>query len=156
VWQRTGADYYLVDQFRARVDFPGTLDAVRKMVKQYPDIVAKLVEEKANGAAVVSSLEKDISGFIAVLPEGGKESRANATAPLFEAGNVYVPADGIGTPIGGAGWVGEWIAEHLSFPLGKNDDQCDAQTQALTYLRANATRLGEAMAKLRGTPGFFT
>jgi predicted phage terminase large subunit-like protein len=148
-WQRTGPDYYLVDQFREKVDFPGTLDAVRKMIKAHPRVTAKLIEEKANGAAVIATLEKDFSGFIPILPEGGKESRANASAPLHEAGNVYIPDDSIVTPIGGAGWVGEYLIEHLSFPLGKHDDQVDAQTQALTYLRSNATRLKEAMDKLR-------
>ena len=156
VWQRTGPDYFLVDQFRERADFPKTLDAVRKMVKMYPNAVAKLIEDKANGPAVISSLEKEISGIIPVNPEGGKESRANAATALHEAGNVYIPDDSISTPIGGRSWVQAYLIEHLSFPLGSNDDQVDAMSQAITYLRANATRLAEAMAKLRTSPGFFT
>src|SRR5450432_1879357 len=76
-----GADRYLLDQVRDRLDFPGTLLAVRRLSAQWPDAQTKLVEDKANGPAVVQSLRHEIAGFVEVTPEGGKESRAAAASP---------------------------------------------------------------------------
>jgi hypothetical protein len=59
-----GADRYLLDQVRDRLDFPGTLLAVRRLSAQWPDAQTKLVEDKANGPAVVQSLRHEIAGFV--------------------------------------------------------------------------------------------
>jgi phage terminase large subunit-like protein len=50
-----GADRYLLDQIRDRLDLPGTLLAVRRLSGQWPNAHLKLVEDKANGPAVVQS-----------------------------------------------------------------------------------------------------
>jgi predicted phage terminase large subunit-like protein len=129
VWANFGARYYLVDRVKARMSFPATCQAIRDMSAKWPRAVAKLVEDKANGPAVIAELEKEIDGLIAVNPEGGKVARANAVSPLFEAGNVFVPT------VDRAPWVGEWREEMASFPMGRHDDDVDATTQALVYLR---------------------
>jgi len=49
---------------------------------------AKLVEDKANGPAVLQSLKHEITGLKEVNPEGGKMSRAAAVSPEVEAGNA--------------------------------------------------------------------
>ena len=51
----------------------------------------KLVEDKANGPAVLSSLRREVAGLAAVDPKGDKVARARAVAPEVEAGNVYLP-----------------------------------------------------------------
>jgi phage terminase large subunit-like protein len=47
----------------------------------------KLVEDKANGPAVVQSLCHQIAGFVVVSPEGGKISRAAAASPQLNGVN---------------------------------------------------------------------
>ena len=78
-----GADRYLLDQVRDRLDLPRTLLAVRHLSGQWPNAYLKLVEDKANGPAVVQSLRHEIGGLVEVNPEGGKISRAAAASPNF-------------------------------------------------------------------------
>ncbi|MBI3696540.1 MAG: phage terminase large subunit, partial [Acidobacteria bacterium] len=91
VWGRIGADKYLLEQVRRRMDCPGTIQAVRSLSERWPQAHAKLVEDKANGPAVIAMLKHEIPGLIAVNPDGGKEARANAVSPQIESGNVYLP-----------------------------------------------------------------
>jgi predicted phage terminase large subunit-like protein len=129
VLAKVGADRYLLDQVRSRLDMPGTVQAIRAMSAKYPNSGAKLVEDKANGPAVIQSLKHEISGLIEVNPEGGKMSRAAAGTPEIEAGNWYLPHPGI------APWVPDFIEECASFPHGAHDDQVDAWSQGGNYLR---------------------
>ncbi|HGE5771128.1 MULTISPECIES: phage terminase large subunit [Bacillus] len=132
VWGKNGADMYLIDNLKARMNFPTTLQAIRNMVRKYPKAHAKLVEDKANGPAIISMLKNEIGGMIPVNPQGGKVSRVNAVSPYIESGNVYLPRQ--------APWVHDFVEECASFPQGKNDDQVDAMSQALNrfiYYHAN-------------------
>ncbi len=128
VWGRKGADKYLLDQVRDRMDFPATVQAVRNLSAKWPQARAKLIEDKANGPAVIATLKQKISGLIPIEPQGSKESRAWAVSPEVEAGNVYLPDPSI------APWVHDFIEECAAFPNGANDDQVDAMSQALMRL----------------------
>jgi predicted phage terminase large subunit-like protein len=124
-WGRLGPTYLLGDQIRGRMDFPATLNAVRELTRRFPGTMAKLIEDKANGSAVIQMLYREIPGILPVNPEGGKIARAAAASPLIEAGNVYLPH-----PLY-APWVNDFIEECAAFPNGAHDDQVDAMTQAL-------------------------
>lgn len=125
VWGAIGSSLILLDQDRRRMDFPATLEAVRRLSGLWPDSVLKLIEDKANGSAVIQSLESEIPGIVAVNPEGGKVARASAVSPLIEAGNVYLPHPDWKP------WVTAFIEECAAFPNGAHDDQVDAMSQAL-------------------------
>ena len=129
VWARIGSEFYLLDQIRDHLTFSETCDAVRDLSAKWPNAHAKLIEDKANGTAVIDSLKLKISGLIPVEPEGGKVARAHAVSPFHAAGNVYVPAPEV------APWVNDFVQEHARFPRGAHDDQVDAATQALNYLK---------------------
>lgn len=128
VWGSLGARKFLLDQRRDRMSFTETLDAMRQLTDAWPRAYAKLVEDKANGSAVIDSLKLELVGLIPVEPEGGKEARAFAVSPLIEAGNVFLPHPAI------APWVFDFIEEHAVFPNGANDDQVDGMSQALLRL----------------------
>src|SRR5260370_35490988 len=108
---------------------PSTQEAIKDMTKGWPKTAAKLVEDKANGPAVIQELRHDISGLIEVNPEGGKIARANAMAPQAESGNIHLPHPAI------APWADAFIDEAAAFPKGRNVDQENAMTQALTRRR---------------------
>jgi predicted phage terminase large subunit-like protein len=129
VWGAFKADRYLLDQVRSRLDMPGTKAAVKELSQRWSKAGTKLVEDKANGPAVIQELRHDVSGLIAVTPEGGKHARAQAVSPQVESGNVYLPHPAL------AAWVEEFIEEAAAFPHGRHDDQVDAMTQALNRLR---------------------
>jgi predicted phage terminase large subunit-like protein len=107
------------------MDCPTTVKAVRELSHKWPGSLAKLIEDKANGSAVIQMLAHDIPGILPVNPEGGKIARAAAISPLIEAGNVYLPH-----PLF-APWVNDFIEECAAFPNGAHDDQVDAMTQAI-------------------------
>jgi phage terminase large subunit-like protein len=58
---------------------------------RWPQAVLKLVEDKANGPAVISALSRRLPGLVPEEPHGSKESRTSAVAPFLEAGNVLAP-----------------------------------------------------------------
>ena len=62
VWGRIGADKYLLDQVRGRMDCPTTIRAVKRLSEKWPKAVAKLVEDKANGPAVIAMLRHEVEG----------------------------------------------------------------------------------------------
>ncbi|MFK7696403.1 phage terminase large subunit [Paenibacillus sp. HJGM_3] len=123
VWGKSRANMYLIDQVRARMNFPATIQSIRNMAAKHPDAGWKLVEDKANGSAIISTLHNEIGGIIPINPEGGKVARVNAVSAYIESGNVFLPRH--------KEWVHDFVEEAASFPKGKNDDQVDAMSQAL-------------------------
>ncbi|SFM35513.1 phage terminase large subunit [Salibacterium qingdaonense] len=143
VWGRVGADRYLLDQVRARMDMPGTMQAIRSLSSKWPSARSKLIEDKANGPAVIQMLKREITGLTAVEPEGGKEVRAQAVSPEIEAGNVHLPDPSI------APWIHDFIEEAASFPNGANDDQVDAMSQALNRIGGQKSNLLDRYKRMR-------
>jgi predicted phage terminase large subunit-like protein len=129
-----GADRYLLDQVRAQLDLPGTLLAVRQLSARWPGAHTKLVEDKANGPAVIQMLRHEIAGFIEVNPEGGKVSRAAAACPHLESGNWYLPHPML------MNWVEGFIGECAAFPAGAHDDQVDAWSQGAKRLLSSRAK----------------
>ena len=135
VWGRRGADRYLLDQFRDQVGVKGTMDAIAMMTNKWPKASRNLVEDKANGPAVIELMKSKVPGLIAVNPEGGKIVRARAIEPFHESGNIYIPTPRI------APWIEEFVNEAAIFPNAGDsghDDQVDAMTQANIFFTSNA------------------
>lgn len=134
VWVRRGADVFLVDQIRKRMTFTETVTAFKALVGRWPQTGVKLVEDKANGTAVINTLKSKIPGIVAVTPTESKYARANAGAPAVEAGNVHLPTAEVALfdPE-------ELIEEAAGFPNGAHDDQVDATSQALARLLLDGT-----------------
>lgn len=119
---RVGAKRFVVALYHEHAGFRQAQDAILQQSQDWPRIEAVLVEEAANGAAVVETLASVIPCLIPVKPLGGKEARAAIMEPRVEAGSWYLPE--------GAEWLGEWIEEFASFPLGKHDDIVDSAGHA--------------------------
>ncbi|WP_368938140.1 phage terminase large subunit [Morganella morganii] len=128
VWGKKGANAYLLYQIRKRMSFTETLKAVKLLVEKYPQARRKLVEDKANGPAVIDTLKTTVSGLVPIEPDGSKIARAHACTAEWEAGNVWLPHKDI------APWVTETVEEITTFPFAGHDDTVDAMTQALRYL----------------------
>lgn len=131
VWGRVGADKYLIDQVRDRMNFTQSIRALKNLSAKHPRAKAKLIENKANGPAIISTMKRQISGLIPVQPNGTKVERLYAVSPQFEAGNVYIPDPSI------APWVNDYVEELIAFPNSADDDQVDTTTQALLNLDKN-------------------
>jgi predicted phage terminase large subunit-like protein len=82
-----------------------------------------LVEDAGAGTSLVQELRGEVSGIIAVKPEGDKISRMAVASAKFEAGQVLLPER--------APWLADLEAELFVFPGSRHDDQCDSISQAL-------------------------
>ena len=126
---RVGADKYVIDMLRDKMNFPNACQATIAFCTKHPLAYKKIVENKANGPAIVDTLKKTVPGLVLVDPGADKVARANAVAPDVEAGNVYLPDPSI------CPWVGDFLAELTSFPFAPHDDIVDAFCYALAELR---------------------
>ena len=136
VWGTDGVNFYgPLANVTCLAGYSETVGIVRQVLRTWPQVRDKLIEDKANGAAVIEALKRDFSGVIEVNPQGGKIARANSVTYLFKAGNVFFPPDGY------APWLAGFLAEVTGFPRTKHDDQVDAMTQALGYLAENRSTM---------------
>lgn len=125
VWGKLKADTYLLDQHRERMSFTKSCQAVVDMKAKWPNIREILIEDKANGPAVIDTLKSKVAGIIPIEPDGSKLARAHAVTAYWEAGNVHLPDLSV------APWVKDYVNEMTGFPAAANDDQVDATSQAL-------------------------
>lgn len=146
VWAKRGPVVYLRDQFRDQIRFTEQRKAALRMGRKWPEVRRWLVENKANGAAIIDILRRPLSvaeggetddnglpGVIPVNPKESKVARLEAVATYFEAGNIVLPHPDI------APWVASFMDELTAFPSGAHDDQVDAAAQALKdIMRASA------------------
>jgi predicted phage terminase large subunit-like protein len=123
---KVGADSYIIDMVRGRWDFPETVRRIRALCAAHPLAGEKLIEEKANGAAIIQTIKHEIPGVIAINPTESKEARASSVSYVVEGGNVYLPQSST--------WRDTLLYELSAFPNGSNDDIVDAFTQALNRL----------------------
>lgn len=140
-WGRKGADTYLLARDTEHRDFVGTLGLLERMSNEWPRATAKIIEDKANGPAVINAAKQKIPGLIPWPPKGSgpmgsKVARAVAMQPRQEAGNVWLP-DPDKHP-----WVAEFIEICAAFPGCEFDDDIDAMSQAHDRFGATATIVG--------------
>ncbi len=125
-WGRKGAKFYLLDQVRDRMNYVETRKTLIAFRKKHARTRLVLIEDKANGSALISELRAHVPGIVAYDPgSASKYARAELSTVAWEAGNVFLPDPEI------APWVGDLVEEHISFPGGTNDDQVDAGSQML-------------------------
>lgn len=129
-----GARRYLRHVVNSHLDLTGCENEIRNARAQYRPISATLIEDAANGSAVIAHLSEQIPGVIAVNPEGGKLARVVAASPEFQAHNWYIER--------GGPWAAKVVEQLTMFPNARNDDITDAVTQASIWLQANSEEHG--------------
>src|SRR5690606_28514655 len=136
-WVRFGPYRALMAQRRGRWSFTQALEEMEEWAKTDDEFASpfgqhvhlRLVEESANGPAILDVMKQKVSGMKSVKPRDSKEARARAITPEIESGHVLLPHPRE------AGWVPDLLSELRNFPHDINDDQVDALTQALLEFR---------------------
>jgi predicted phage terminase large subunit-like protein len=100
----------------------------------------KLVEDKANGPAIISMLRDKIGGIVPYSPKGSKVARARAFQPDHEAGNLWLPHPSKYP------WVEGYVDRFAAFPAGA-DDEIDAATQLLDHWAENVNDAVEVQSQ---------
>lgn len=120
VWAWRDANWFLLDRVHDRMGIKGTMKAIEGMTEAWPNARPIIIEDAANGPAIIEMLKDNIGGILPFTAEQAKEVRAGAAAPYVESGNVYLPHPHV------APWAWDVIEEFVKFPFGKNDDDVDA------------------------------
>lgn len=144
-WGRKGEDYYLLDQVRGRWGYSETEEGFLRFATKHKDAREKLVENKANGAALESRLKTKIPGIKLVEPDGSKPVRAMACEHVLASGRTWIPADRQANP-----WVEGFVRECSAFTTSmshKEDDQVDTASQAILWFERKNTA-SQAIRKL--------
>ncbi len=128
-WHVKGSFYYLIDVFRARLDFPSLRHAVITQARQYP-VRTILMEDTASGTALIQELrhhtQAGVPPPIGVRPQGEKAMRMATQSAVIEAGRVFLPRL--------ASWLDDFRSELMAFPQSRHDDQVDSLSQFLTWI----------------------
>ena len=127
VWGKRAQDYYLRYCLNKRLNFPDTVEAIKTIYRLFPRARTVLIEEAANGPAIIQTLQREMF-IIPVTPLGGKISRVNAISPAIESGHVFLP-DPVKAP-----WVDDYVNQWTAFPNSRHDDMVDATSQALARM----------------------
>ena len=126
-----GAIFDVLEAQSMDLDFEETMRAAQSMRDRWEmqgyRINGMLVEDKANGSAVLQVMHRTFPGLVEIKPEGGKMARAQSCLPVFRAMQLRLP---IAAP-----WLLECEKEITKFPRYRRDDMFDMITQALNYMR---------------------
>ena len=146
LWGIAQSHIYLYHLVNKRMGFVETVNKIKSIVNKYPGIDNLLIEDKANGSAIIDTLRytDGIPAIVAITPQGGKYSRAQAVSPFVSTRAVHIPYDDDWSEIERCDieWDGKekltptraFIVQHSKFPFMKHDDMVDADTQALARL----------------------
>lgn len=127
-WGAKNNNFYLLDVFRARLNYPDLRRAVKAQSQRFA-VNAIVIEDKASGTQLLQDLKAEgVFRVRAYEPPAGadKVMRLHAQTAVFENGRVLLPKT--------APWLGDYLGELLSFPGSQYCDQVDATTQALASL----------------------
>lgn len=153
IWGLWENNKYLLDQVRGQWGFTETCDAIHDLSLKWPQARRKLIEEKANGAAILDALKRKglradgtprppIAGLVPIVPTESKRARLSAVSTDFQAGEVWFPHPSI------APWVETTVDELVKFPNARYDDTVDTTSQALNDLNGGAQSVLDKIGKL--------
>lgn len=144
LWILIGRNVYLWKLVNKRLGFVDTVKKIKAIAKEFPGIHEFVIEDKANGSAILDVLryEPGIPPLVAIEPRGGKLARAQATSNFVSGGGCYIPTDFTEDEAADIDWDGrndvaprdKFIQQHASFPFGKRDDMVDMQTQGISRI----------------------
>jgi len=129
VLARIGGLLFLIDEDVDRMDYPKLKRRLKSLHERYPNATI-LIEDKANGPALIAELRTEIPRVVAFDPSkyGNKVSRAQGAADRYQSGSILHPTPAV------APWIEKFEEELTGFPYRKHDDRVDALSQAVLYV----------------------
>lgn len=126
-WGMKKRQLYLLDVFRARLDYPDLKKAVKDLSIRYRANLV-LIENKASGTSLIQDLGRDgVNGILGRTPEDDKQMRLYTHLTWIKNGDVLLPES--------APWLREYLREMGTFPNGDHDDQVDSTSQVLAWAK---------------------
>ena len=128
-WGLIDRKIYLLDVFRARLEYP---DLRRQVMTQWDEYTANavLMEDAGSGTLLIQDFRRNTDRrLIGIRPRGDKAVRMASATAMIEGGQVLIPKDRTDAP-----WLHDFQMEVLAFPCGRHDDQVDSMSQALRWI----------------------
>jgi predicted phage terminase large subunit-like protein len=120
---------YLLDVALMRCEYPDLKKAVYALQERW-NPHAILLEDKASGQQLIQDIKRESHlPVIAIQPKADKVTRFAAISAMIEAGKVVLPEK--------SPWLADLEEELWLFPHAPHDDQVDALTQYLDWVRKN-------------------
>lgn len=120
----------LLDAMVQRLEYPELKIRLVKQADEY-GAHAILIEDKGSGQQLIQDARRETRlPIIPRIPIGDKVTRASAASAMVEAGRVVLPLS--------APWLTDFMHEILHFPNGAHDDQVDALSQYLDWLKSSS------------------
>lgn len=138
--------YYPIEIINKKMDYPELLCVVSMLAKKYP-YWAIVIEDKANGTALIPDMRQKFSRVVGVEPKGkSKRERAQLILPIVQGGGLLLP------DISLCHNVTELITQLMTFSgnEGEQDDLVDCVIYALSYYEEFGAYLGQEVIKMVG------
>ena len=121
-----GRKRYVLNVVNRHLDAAATEAEIRRQRDVHRPVSAVLVEDKANGPAVIQRLKVNVPGVIEINPQVGKTARMFAAAAEWQAGDWLVDRN--------AAWTEPLVEQLTMFPNAAHDDMADMMSQASAWL----------------------
>ena len=116
----------LLGNEKGRFDYPALRTKAQELYDYHkPDVC--IIEKKASGQSLIQDLRRAGLPVLDYIPDRDKTARVYAATPLMEAGRVWLPK--------GYEWSDDLYGEAITFPNARHDDQVDAMTMAIHYMK---------------------
>ena len=116
----------LLGNIKGRFEYPELRRITQQLYHEYrPDVC--IVEKKASGQSLIQDMRRAGLPVLEYLPDRDKVARVHAASPMIEAGRVWIPKN--------KKWSDDLLQEMLRFPNAAHDDQVDAMTMAIHYMK---------------------
>lgn len=121
-----GRKRYVLNVVNAHLDAAATEAEIRRQRDVHRPVRAVLVEDKANGPAVIQRLKLNVPGVVEINPQGGRVPRMHAVAGEWQGSDWYVDRN--------AAWTEPFIEQITMFPNAAHDDMADMMSQAAAWI----------------------